>query len=281
MARWHFQALVEVAIVVCLAGANPCVYAASAGSDDAVDIIFDDGFENTNRILDLFPRDASRWSRIEQSHKENKLELQSQIVNSGERSLCLKATGTNGKTSKMSIISDGVDFREGQRVVLSAWFYLPSGQDVENMTLFDLECTTCWPENSTKQNMSPGIRVRLEKSEGNVTVSRSKIGQRSDLRAPQSKRVPFPRDRWTHFKWIVDLSTSDAGNTEIYLDDVLVLSGRGVNMPNVSVFKQYGIELKQPVKYDQFEVGISANSRKTPIVMCVDDVEVQASKRPN
>lgn len=237
-------------------------------------VLFEDGFEQVATLMELFKSDGSRWTNLTRTSKTNQLEIKRDSVPSGKQALCFQADPHTGEVSKASIHHEGFDLREGQRIRVGASVYIPSGKSLNEVFLVDLECVKCWPADSSYPNKSPGVRLALKKDEGFVTIDRGKIGYRKDHLQPV-KNMPVPRDRWFRLEWLMTLSTSADGRTEVYIDGDKVLESAGVNLPNPDYVEQkFGISLKRPMRYDRLEVGITANSSIVPQTVCMDDISL-------
>lgn len=243
-------------------------------------VLFQDGFEDVQSLSDLFRRDANRWSNFQIVKSANRITLQSETVHGGRQALRFDAIPSDSEVSKANVERGRLSLAEGQRVRISAWFFLPPRQNLDNLFLIDVECRSCWPEGTHRNNPSPGIRLMLKDREGQPVVERGKLGRLPTLRQTQGTKLGFPTNRWVHLEWILDLSTGQDGKTEILLDGKRALSARGITMPSPEVFRQSGVELKQPVVLERVQLGITANSTPGPIVLYVDDVTITAEPIP-
>lgn len=232
--------------------------------------LFQDDFDKISTVAELFKTDGSQWTSATLTSTANDIKLQSYL--SG-KILRFSAVPLASEVSKTSLHRKGLDLREGQRVSISASFYIPSGVSLNEVFLLDLECESCWPDNSPYPNQSPGVRLALKGSNGVVTIDRGKIGYQERLLP--FKNVAVPRDRWFQLEWLMTLSSSTNGLTEVYLNNDRILEAYGINLPNVSYLEQKAkISLKLPVKYDRLEVGITANSSGAPQTVYVDNVKL-------
>lgn len=243
-----------------------------------VDAHFTEGFEDVTDFMRLFRRSGTlRWSGLERTLDGNVIDIGTDHARSGKQCLEMVAQGKRGGTvSKSALVRGGLFYEAGDRVSISGWFFLPGGQKIRDITLLDLECSTCWPGDSKSKNQSPGIRLRLLNDDGQVSVDRGKIGFKNEyFNQPRDGRQGFPRDRWVQLTLDITLGIGDAGRTRVSLDDKTLIDERGTNMPDPSVFRKLGINLKDPSYYDYVEIGISANSRSNPVKLFLDDVTIQ------
>lgn len=242
-------------------------------------ILLRNSFSEGKTFDDLFTHKMKDpWHRYNRTRKNNWLELSREQAHKGHQSLKMFAEGTRGgKLSKSSIIRDGFFFKQGQRVKISTWFFIPSGQSLKHITLLDLECTTCWSKFNLFANQSPGVRLQISDDSGVIYVERGKIGYRNkSFTQSRGQEVSLPKDRWTRIDWVLDLAIGDAGLTEVFIDGELIISGRGTNMPDPAVFLKVGVILNKPTRYDNIEFGISANSQPTDVLIYMDDIIVTA-----
>ena len=234
---------------------------------------FSDGFE-VQKLLDLLPRDRSRWTHYQSTFPQNKAEIVEAQPQSGKAALRLFAVPSTSKVSKSAIEKEDFELRSGRSLRLSAWFLIPPDIDIRNLFLFDIECRNCWPEDSPYPNQSPGIRLKLQDRDGAPTVERRKIGLK-DMKNELAQRAALPRGRWFKLEWRVRLGDEESGESEILIDDKAVFQGQGATLPDPQAFMKWNIKLRD-VLYDRFQVGITANSSPNPIEMLVDTVSFSA-----
>lgn len=246
--------------------------ASTGGAAEKAKIVFSDGFERADKFLDLFPRDASRWTHREKTRAGNSLEVVDRNVHSGTRALRLTAERGSGPVSKASIEHEGMRLRAGQTVAVKMALYIENARTLHNLFIMDLECTICWDKGNRIQNQHPGVRVVLKGEHGVPVVERGKIGIKRDL-IPANTKIRFPLRRWVEVTWKLRLANDESGISELYLDSKRVLAARGPNFPDQAIFAKYGVKLTQ-LLYDKIEVGITANSTAGPVAMIIDDVSV-------
>ena len=242
--------------------------------------VWSDGFEAPNATVDdLLARDGSRWTNVQLVHPSggtNVLEPQRDRVREGEAALRIVAQPADDILSKAGIEKGGFFAPEGASVTLAADVYLAGAPDLRELFLIDLECCSCW-DPDVPDNQCPGIRLKLAGDGPYLAVERGKI-LGSTLRQDDT---PFPTDRWVRITWELDLSTEDAGATRVLLDGVPVLERSGYNLPVAdalrAAFAAEGIdfELTQPVGYERFQIGATANPTSSTVELYVDDVEVR------
>lgn len=240
---------------------------------------FEDGFETVNSDLaDLFPSDGSRWSNIQlvdPNGGENTIELVDDPVSEGSSSIRVIAKASDEILSKADIEKGGFNAPEGATVVIEANFYIASTENIENLLLIDLECCSCW-DPSVPDNQCPGIRLMM-KNNDHLSIERGKILGATLIQTGQS----FPRNEWVNVKWELTLSTEEDGINKLSINDTQVINKNGFNMPNSTSFREefasnnVDFELQQPLFYERFQIGATANPTPSEIELFIDDVRLQ------
>ncbi len=160
-------------------------------------------------------------------------------------------------------------------MTISANFFIASTTDLENLLLIDLECCSCW-DPSVPDNNCPGVRLMM-KDNDHLSIERGKI-LGSTLTQTE---VSFPRNEWVSVIWESTLSQDDDAVNKLFINGQEVMSETGMNMPNASLFEaefaNYGIdfELQEPLFYERFQIGATANPTASDIEMFVDDVKFE------
>ncbi|MEQ9297134.1 MAG: hypothetical protein RIF33_01155 [Cyclobacteriaceae bacterium] len=240
---------------------------------------FENGFETvSNDLAELFPSDGSRWSNIQlvdPNGGENTIELVGDPVSEGSSSLRVVAKTSNEILSKADIEKGGFNAPEGSTVIIEANFYIASTVNIENLLLIDLECCSCW-DPSVPDNQCPGIRLMM-KSNDYLSIERGKILGTTLIQTVQS----FPRNEWVNVKWELTLSTEDDGLNKLSINDTQVINIEGINMPNPILFREefarngINFKLQQPLFYERFQIGATANPTSSDIELFIDDVRLQ------
>ncbi|MFQ5640248.1 MAG: hypothetical protein ACE5IR_19890 [bacterium] len=245
-------------------------------------LLFQDGFETSDGVFSsLFVEDGSRWSNLQLVNPfagpENQVVLSSTKVHSGCYALEIVCHPSDSIVSKADLEKYGFRLYAGDRVTISAWFYIEGLQNLQSVFLIDLECIDCW-DPSVPDNPAPGMRLMFSGGDDYLVVERGKIGLRGESLRQSS--FHFPRNRWVELKWILDLSPNEDGKTELYLDGQQILAASGINMPNADIFariaEENGIDfqLQEPVYYERLQVGVTANSGEDSVHIFLDDVSI-------
>jgi len=246
---------------------------------NGIEFIFEDGFETTsNDLLELFPNDGSRWSNLQQVDPENgvnEIEIETTTFSEGNNALRIFAAASDNTLSKADIEKGGFEAPEGASVRISANFYIASIDNLENLLLIDLECCSCW-DPTVPDNQCPGIRLMM-KDNDHLSIERGKILGSTMLQT----EIAFPRNEWVNVIWELKLSQNDDGLNKLLINNQEVISDSGINMPNANLFQaefaSYGIdfELQDPLFYERFQIGATANQTPTDIELFIDDVTFQ------
>lgn len=218
--------------------------AAGAAADGA---LVATGFEHERSTSDL----ERTWSNVWTTDPGNQIDVSVERVHSGARALRFRTVPADPGPSKALIEKRGLALRAGDGVHLRAWLFLPSGPDLGNVFLFDLECSDC-------ARSAPGVRVMLRPG-GYPAFERGKL-RLPTLDQPRDQRVALPRDRWFRLEWSCVLG-SDEGFMQLEVDGVSVLAARGVNLPPGG-------------RYDRLQAGITASAAAVPVELWLDDFEL-------
>lgn len=256
-----------------------CLLAVAASSTPSIaGVQFEDGFEGAANPRDLLHASGRRWTFQQLTHSSNAIQVTTERAHTGRQSLKLVAIASTRPVSKASIEKGSLMLPEGKTMTMSAWFYIPSGQSLDQVFLMDLECQSCWPDKGKHPNTSPGLRVMLTGAAGVPVVERGKIGYRNgSFRQASGREVAVPRDRWFKLDWVLFLSSGETGRAELIIDGRRVLSTTGITLPNRELFRGLGIELKPTLLYDRVQFGITANPAAGTVTMFVDDVSVSVN----
>jgi hypothetical protein len=250
-------------------------------SEDAAALRFEYGFEGLSSLADL---PSVAWMRIGTTMPENAVQLSHDVVHAGQTALRLDAipSGQTEPVSKAYVqVADEpgrpVRLFAGDRVRLSAWFLVVGERSLQGLTLFDLESESCWRDEFGR-NPSPGIRLMLSGGNDYLVVERGKIGLgHATLRQTATR---FPRDRWVHVEWEVDLSPGADGAVSILLDGEPILAAAGATLPEAATMGaalgRPDFRINEPVYYDRIQVGITANATVDPATVYVDDVRLES-----
>lgn len=228
---------------------------------------------------DLFPEDGSRWTNLQIVSPDGETNTWFPTTNqavTGDYSVYFEAAASGSPLSKMCIEKNGLEIREGDRVTIEARFFIASTAILEGLHLIDLESCNCWDPN-VPNNQCPGVRVMLGGGNDFPTIERGKISQPNYFQ----NSVQIPRFAWFRLKWVMDLSPNDSeGFNQLYLNDDVLISSSGMNMPNAEIFANIFEDagqtfvLQEPVVYHRIQVGATANPTSYDIPLYVDDVRI-------
>ena len=172
-----------------------------------------------------------------------------------------------GKVGKADLIQRFGPVGPGGTIHMSSWFYFPKETPRNSVILFDLECASCG------LSTNPGMRVYLRK--GRLRIDLSKIGIKDALLPSKDHQVPS--ERWFKVGWTVKLGVDGAGQTQVTLNDAVVLNANTTTMPSTSIARKVlGVDITEAV--DRIQIGLTANSNNTPALIYVDNVVTKISR---
>ncbi|MEM7163170.1 MAG: hypothetical protein AAF487_12105 [Bacteroidota bacterium] len=240
--------------------------------------IFEDDFETQSNNLDeLFPADGSRWSGIQQVNTEtgdNHISLSTLHSSLSTQSLYMFSKATDQTLSKIDIEKNGFKAYPGASLRFEADFFIANDVNLENLFLFDLESCSCWDPN-VPNNQCPGIRLKFGGNGDYLSLERGKLGLETIGQAAYS----FPKNQWVNVILELVLSSDDDASNVLIIDGNEVINSSLSNLPNQEVFEtlfaQEGIafQLQEPLFYERFQLGATANSSAEDIDVFIDKVK--------
>ncbi len=223
-----------------------------------------DDFENAVVLSDLFSPDLSRWHNLTLSPNSNDrtclysgtcsipslsgrnyLALSQDFVHSGNSAMKFFANKYDGITaSKAHLVWSQFSFKKGDTINSSFWIYIPSGTDVTNLFLWDLEAEK---PGDLVYSGQPGRRLYFEnglylasdlgKWEPKVRVTHQKAGAEK----------PFPKDTWVKLEVKMSLAETEDGFLEVWQDGSKIISENCQTLPESSTV------------YNNLDIGVTAN----------------------
>ena len=247
--------------------------------------LFEDGFEtDKNSIDELFPLNGSRWSTTQQtnpSNATNEISITNSEFSEGQDALRILAYQSDTQLSKMDIEKSGLNIKSGDKVTITADFYVNGTESLENLLLIDLECCSCWDpsvgDNYGSENQCPGVRLMMSGGNDFLSIERGKISGTT----MQQTDFAFPRNQWVSVKWEMTLSENENGLNRLVINGMEVINESAMNMPNAQIFKDVfanqGIEftLQEPTFYERVQIGATANPIAGNVELFVDNVSIR------
>lgn len=247
--------------------------------------LFEDGFETQNNsINELFLVNGSRWSAIQQtnpSNATNEISITNSEFSEGQDALHILAYQSDTQLSKMDIEKNGLNAKSGNKVTITADFYINGTESLENLLLIDLECCSCWDpsvgDNYGSENQCPGVRLMMSGGNDFLSIERGKISGTTILQTDFS----FPRNQWVSVKWEMTLSNNENGLNKLTIDGIEVINKSAMNMPNAQIFRNVfanqGIvfSLQEPTFYERVQIGVTANPIAGNIELFVDNFSIR------
>ena len=241
--------------------------------------LFEDGFESSSSLEALLPSDDSRWTAVQlvnpSDSRVNALALSRDTVHEGSAALRVTAKGSGAELSKAAIEKGGFAAYAGAGVRLAASFYVAGTADLTDLFLVDLECCACW-DPDVADNQCPGVRLTVKEGDF-LAIERGKI---LGTTITQS-RVPIPREEWFDLSWEMTLAPGEDGANRLLLDGIEVVAVAGANMPDAETFRAafaaegIDFELREPVAYERFQIGATANPTAEDVTLYVDEVRLE------
>tara|TARA_R110000868_G_scaffold167328_1_gene401593 strand:+ start:949 stop:1800 length:852 start_codon:yes stop_codon:yes gene_type:complete len=247
--------------------------------------IFEDGFETQNDLLDeLFPSNGTRWSTIQQTNPSNtinEISITNTEFTEGQNALRFLAYPSDAQLSKIDIEKNGLNIKSGDKVTITADFYINSTESLENLLLIDLECCSCWDlsvgDNYGSENQCPGVRLIMSGGNDYLSIERGKISGTT----LQQTNIAFPRNQWVAVQWEMAMSDTGNGLNKLLINGTEVINESAMNMPNAQIFKEVftnqGIDftLQEPTFYERVQIGVTANPTAGNIELFVDNFSIK------
>lgn len=253
--------------IICLLMVITLVTSCKKGGVPRTITSYQDGFENAAEITDLLAVDDSRWSGFQQESPSlgNLIEIDTLIFHSDSSSLKITAEASTKKfVSKADVYKEGLNFKKGETIYFSAWYYIVGNENIESLFLFDLE-------ESRVKGADPGIRLMMSGGNDFLSVERGKFNQ-STISQPADSKIAFPRDQWVHVELELLLSQKEEGSIKLWQDNTLIIDEADVQtLPKDFLVFIHGTT----GTYDRMQVGVTANTKNVDLLMYVDDVEIR------
>lgn len=229
--------------------------------EGAIDSYSDD-FESYLHTDSLYGDD--HWSGNQLTIPENAVSIDTQIVHSGNQSLCFFAKPKSGNTvSKASLLKNNFGFENNSVVEYEAWYYIQSQESLPDLFLVDFE-------DPAYISSSPGFRIMINENE-EVCVERNKMNHHT-LQQTIGTHKKFPKNQWVKLKIEFKLSQRKKGYVKIWQDDELILDHSNV----ITLAKDFAYASLGTVGFlRQIEIGITANGTAGDLVMYMDDFRIK------
>lgn len=221
-----------------------------------------EGFETYAAEENLF--DEGRWTHSQLTVEGNQIELDTQIVHSGQYALRFDGlASTPALLSKCSIVKGDMAFWEGQTVHIQFWVYLKGEAKANWVFLFDLE-------EKVAIGAGPGIRLANVGVENQLVIEHKYPNP--NLHQEAATALALPRNQWVKLQLEVLLSQKKAGAIKVWQDEQLILAqDKWKTLPKDLIYAQQGTK----GMYTNIEFGITANSEDSDLTVYVDDIFVE------
>jgi hypothetical protein len=222
---------------------------------------YTDDFESYSTLSELLSTNDEKWSFTQLTKADNSITVDSTFAHAGNRSLKFVAAKSTDQLSKCSIAKQNMAFWEGETMRVSAWYYLQGTQTANWLFLFDLE-------EQTAIGAGPGIRLALVNNQLRMEYK----FYESDIVQTAGQEIDFPRDQWVEIIWEVKLSQKKKGAVKLWQDGQLILDSKNnQTLPKDILYSLQGTK----GMYSSIEIGGTANSKDSDLVLWVDDVKFE------
>lgn len=223
---------------------------------------YQDGFENYVSTSEMLSNDDEYWSLTQITKSENSITVDTLTRHSGNKSLkFFAAKSTEEALSKCSIAKQNMAFWDGETMRVSGWYYLVGTESHEWLFLFDLE-------EQTAVGAGPGMRLALV---DNKLCVEHKFYEK-DIFQSVGSEIDFPRDQWVEIIWEVKLSQKNKGSVKVWQNgQIIINSDDERTLPKDFLYSLQGTK----GMYSSVEIGITANSLDSDLILYVDDVKFE------
>jgi len=223
---------------------------------------FEDSFETYTALNNLLLPNDQLWSFTQTTRNGNIITVDTANVHSGNKSLKFVAKKSdNDGASKCSIAKHNMAFWEGETVRMTAWYYIEGTNSLEWLFLMDLE-------EQTAIGAGPGMRLALVDNKLRVEY---KFNEK-DITQPTGQEIDFPRNQWVEVIWELKLSQRNKGTVKLWQNGTLIINSKNNRtLPKDLLYFQQGTK----GMYSSCEVGITANSNDSDLIIWVDDIKFE------
>ncbi len=221
----------------------------------SLSVRFSDDFENAAKFSDLFHKDLSRWHGTQKDPPENSIELTQEKVHSGKNAVKFFAKARTGSGASKADIERGTfQFKKGDDVWFSGWYFIAGTKEARDIFLWDLEDGTAY--------QNPGRRVYVQEGECLASdLGKTLFGP--TFRQDRGKEKLVPREKWFQVKVHLFLSEGRDGWMEVWQDGVKIIDGKGQTLPSARSV------------YDRLQVGLTANGNaNNDHTVYLDDIAI-------
>jgi hypothetical protein len=223
---------------------------------------FEDDFEKYSKLSDLLLPDDQLWSFTQLTRGENNISIDTVNVHSGSKSLKFLAKKSDSEgASKASIAKQNMAFWEGETARLRVWYFIEGTNPHEWLFLMDFE-------EQTAIGTGPGMRLAMVDNKLRVEY---KFNEK-DIVQPTGREIDFPRNQWVEVVWEIELSQKNKGAVRLWQNGQLIIDSK-----NNRTLPKHFLYFRQGTKgmYSSFEIGITANSKDSNLIIWADDIKIE------
>jgi hypothetical protein len=223
---------------------------------------YEDGFESYTSADSMISSGDERWSFTQLTREGNSITIDTTNPRSGNKALKFTAARSEGDiVSKCSMAKQNMAFWEGEILRVSGWYYIVGTDPAEWLFLLDME-------EQTAIGAGPGMRLALVNNQLRVEYK----FYEKDIVQPAGQEVDLPRDQWVEIVWEVKLSQKEKGYVKLWQNGQLIIDSKNNRtLPKDILYSLQGTK----GMYSSIEIGITANSRDSDLVIYVDDVKFE------
>ena len=223
---------------------------------------FEDNFESYASLNDALLPDETFWSFTQLTNEFNRISVDTTHALSGKKSLKFDAKQSNNELlSKCSIAKQNMAFWEGETIRISAWYFIQGNHSLNWLFLMDIE-------ERTPIGAGPGMRLALVDNKLRIEY---KFNEK-DITQAIGQEVDFPRDQWVELILEIKLSQQNKGSVMLWQNGQRIIeSQNNRTLPKDLLYFQQGTK----GMYSSCEIGITANSKDTDLILWVDDIKFE------
>ena len=225
---------------------------------------FSDDFERYASAVEMVGTADDQWTEFNVNMintASDTISLDTTIVHSGKKSVrfhCSQSDPGMTDVCKCNLNKGGMDFRQGETMYFSAWFYLQrADMHYGTFFVFDMEEIV---------HGSTGLRIMAW--EENLEVERGKMGLSNIYQ--KDPVTLFPVNQWTHLELEIKLSQYNHGSAKMWID-----GNKIIDQDKIRTMPKDIANMVWDTKgfYDRIQVGITAKNGTQDLTLYLDDVE--------
>ena len=218
--------------------------------------VFEENFEDVEKVSELFTADFSGWHQISNQNNEfkffknptkncltapvdcttntnqNHISLSQEIRRRGKNALKLTVQPTAnqfGRKASLSLRRQNLDFKQGDDIYMTGWFYLEGEQKPNTQEFTFLGFRSA--DRSWRYRKEPGRFFLLERNNYLASDLLYWIPRPDTYRQSVLEEVAMPFNKWIQIQIHMKVSADDDGLVQIWQDDKKILHYPGATIP--------------------------------------------------